>query len=45
MGFKEAHTDRSMLDDHENIRVYIEPFLKSREKAIWALRYLKGNDW
>ncbi len=45
MGFKEAYTDRSMLDNPENIRVYIEPLLKSRVKAIGALRYLKGIDW
>ena len=45
MGFKQAYTDISMLDHSDNIRVYIERLLKSREKAIGALRYLKGIDW
>jgi|688.fasta_scaffold47210_3 hypothetical protein len=45
MGFKQAYTDISMLDHPDNIRVYIEPLLKSRVKAIGALRYLKGIDW
>jgi pimeloyl-ACP methyl ester carboxylesterase len=45
MGFKEAYTDSSMLDHPDNIRVYIEPLLKSKERAIGALSYLKGIDW
>ncbi len=45
MGFKEAYTDRSMLDHPDNIRFYIEPLLKSRKKAIGTLRYLKVIDW
>lgn len=44
MGFKQAYRDISMLDHPDNIQVYIKPLLKSRDKAIGALRYLKGID-
>ncbi|MEO1218820.1 MAG: alpha/beta hydrolase [Bacteroidota bacterium] len=45
MGFREFYTDKSMLDIESNILPYTKPVIDSYEKAIGALKYLKGIDW
>lgn len=45
MGFKEAYSDKSMLENAENITYYLTPLISSKEKAIGAFKYLKGIDW
>ena len=45
MAFKEAYSDKGMFDNPENINIYIDPIISSKEKTIQAFRYLKGIDW
>ena len=45
MGFKEFYTDTSMLDVSSNIAPYLNSIIQSQQKAIGALKYLKGIDW
>ena len=45
MGFKELYTDESWLEDPSNLATYTDPVIHSQEKAIGALKYLKGIDW
>src|SRR5690606_22089105 len=45
MGFREAYTDKSMLENPENIQHYLSPFVHSKQKTIGAFKYLKGIDW
>lgn len=45
MGFKEAYSDKAMLENTDNIHYYLIPLINSKEKAIGALKYLRGIDW
>ncbi|WP_400078741.1 alpha/beta fold hydrolase [Winogradskyella sp. R77965] len=45
MGFKEAYSNKSMLNNPENLIPYIKPIIASKERTIGAFRYLKGIDW
>lgn len=45
MGFKEAYSNKSMLNDPENLSQYIEPIISSKKRTIGAFKYLKGIDW
>lgn len=45
MGFKEAYTNKSLLEDPDNIQHYLAPFIASKQKTIGAFKYLKGIDW
>lgn len=45
MGFKQAYTDRAMLDDENNLGPYLQPLIKSRKKVKGALKFLRGIDW
>jgi len=45
MAFKELYTNKSMLDDENNVGPYLNPVTNSRTKLIGAFKYLKGIDW
>lgn len=45
MGFKEAYTDISMLNNPNNLAPYIKPIISSKKRTIGAFKYLKGIDW
>ena len=45
MGFKEAYSDKLMLENPDNIKHYLMPFITSKEKTIGAFKYLRGIDW
>ena len=45
MGFKEAYSDKSLIENYDNLNYYLMPFIKSKEKTIGAFKYLKGIDW
>lgn len=45
MGFKEAYTDISMLNNPDNLAPYIMPIISSKKRTIGAFKYLKGIDW
>lgn len=45
MGLKEAYSDKLMLTKDSNLLPYTEQLINSNEKAIGALKYLKGIDW
>ena len=45
MGFKEAYSDISMLNNPDNLTPYIKPIISSKERTIGAFKYLKGIDW
>lgn len=45
MGFKEFYSNKSMLDHESNILPYTKTVVDSKERAIGALKYVKGIDW
>ena len=45
MGFKEAYSDKSMLNNPDNLAPYIKPIISSKKRTIGAFNYLKGIDW
>lgn len=45
MGFKQAYTDRSMLDKEENLGPYLSPLINSTQKIKGAFKFLRGIDW
>jgi len=45
MGFKQAYTDRTMLDDDQNLGPYLNPLINSNKKIKGAFRFLRGIDW
>lgn len=45
MGFKQAYTDRTMLDAEENLGPYLNPLIKSSKKMKGAFKFLRGIDW
>lgn len=45
MVFKEAYSDKSMLNNPDNIQYYLKPIIASKEKTIGTFKYLKGIDW
>jgi len=45
MGFKQAYSDKSMLDDISNLGPYLDPVIESKQKTIGAFKFLKGIDW
>lgn len=44
-GFKQAYTDRTMLDNDENLGPYLNPLIKSNKKTKGAFKFLRGIDW
>ena len=45
MGFRQAYTDRTMLDKEENLGPYLNPLIKSNKKIKGAFKFLRGIDW
>ena len=45
MGFKQAYSDRTMLDNDENLGPYLIPLVNSKKKIKGAFRFLRGIDW
>jgi len=45
LGFKEFYTDKSLLEDAENLDPYLAPLLRSPTRMAGFLGYLKGIEW
>lgn len=45
MGFKQAYSDRKMLDNDENLGPYLNPLINSNKKIKGAFKFLRGIDW
>ncbi len=45
MGFRQAYTDRTMLNNDENLGPYLNPLIKSNKKIKGAFKFLRGIDW
>ncbi|MEM9680444.1 MAG: alpha/beta hydrolase [Bacteroidota bacterium] len=45
VGFRELYSDKSLLRNSQYLAYYINPLIRSNQKAIGALQYLKGIDW
>jgi len=45
MGFKQAYSDRSMLDDERNLGPYLKPLVNSGKRIKGAFKFLRGIDW
>lgn len=45
MGFREAYSNKKMLENSENLWPYIQPIISTKKRLIGAFKYLKGIDW
>lgn len=45
MGFRQAYSDRKMLDNDENLGPYLNPLIESNKKIKGAFKFLRGIDW
>lgn len=45
MGFKEAYSDKNLLNNPDNLGPYLKILNESKYKTIGAFKYLKGIDW
>lgn len=45
MGFKEAYSNKDLLDNPQNLGPYLKTLTQSNYNAIGAFKYLKGIDW
>lgn len=45
MGFSEAYSDKTLLNNPENLGPYLNPLIQSQAKTIGAFKYLRGIDW
>lgn len=45
MGFKQAYSDRSMLNDERNLGPYLQPLVNSTKRIKGAFKFLRGIDW
>lgn len=45
MGFKQAYSNKNMLNDESNLGQYLEPLVNSTKRIKGAFKFLRGIDW